>query len=70
MCCKMKGLTLKRGRQAWKWLAGICAAFWVIFAFILIVSDIPFFVVSFALTTIAVLSLLVIALAWAYTHDY
>jgi hypothetical protein len=59
-----------RGRQAWKLLAAIFAVFWLIFASILIVSELPFYVVSIALTTIAMLSLLIIALAWAYTHDY
>ncbi len=61
---------MKRSRQAWKLLAGIFAGFWVIFARVLITSGIPFYVVSIALTTTALLSLLTIALAWAYTHDY
>jgi hypothetical protein len=63
-------MTVQRGRQAWKWLASIFAGFWLLFAFVLIVAGIPFYVVSMALTTIALLSLLIVALAWAFTHDY
>ncbi|MFL5629438.1 MAG: hypothetical protein ACJ788_28005 [Ktedonobacteraceae bacterium] len=57
-------------RQVWKLLVGIFATFWVIFAIILITSGIPFYVVSIALTTIAMLSLLIIALAWAYQNNF
>jgi hypothetical protein len=56
--------------QAWQYLAGIFAVFWIFFAFILIITGFPIYVISIALTTIAMLSLLIIALAWAYTHDY
>jgi hypothetical protein len=56
--------------QAWKLLMGIFATFWVIFAIILIFSGIPFYVVSIALTTVAMLSLLIIALAWAYQNNF
>lgn len=56
--------------QAWKLLMAIFATFWVIFAIILIFSGIPFYVVSIALTTVAMLSLLVIALAWAYQNNF
>ncbi|GAC1348930.1 MAG: hypothetical protein NVSMB27_18500 [Ktedonobacteraceae bacterium] len=59
-----------RRLQAWQYLAGIFAVFWVCFAIILITTDFPFYVISIALTTIAMLSLLIIALAWAYTHDF
>jgi len=59
-----------RRLQAWQYLAAIFAVFWAFFAFILIITDFPFYVISIALTTIAMLSLLIIALAWAYTHDY
>ena len=57
-------------RQAWKYLAAIFVVFWVLFAIILIVSAFPFYVISTALTTIALLSLVITVLAWAYTHDY
>ena len=56
--------------QAWKLLMGIFAIFWVIFAIILIFSGIPFYIVSIALTTVAMLSLLIIALAWAYQNNF
>ena len=57
-------------RQAWKYLAAIFVVFWILFAIILIISAFPFYVISIALTTIGMLSLLITALAWAYTHDY
>jgi hypothetical protein len=57
-------------KQVWKYLIGIFAAFWVLFAIILFIGDIPFYVISIALTTVAMLSFLIVALAWAYTHDY
>ena len=54
---------------AWKYLIGIFAVFWVIFAIILIISDFPFYVISIALTTILLLSMLVVVLAWAYQNN-
>lgn len=57
-------------KQVWKYLIGIFAAFWILFAIILFIGDIPFYVISIALTTIAMLSFLIVVLAWAYTHDY
>ncbi len=54
---------------AWKYLVGIFAMFWVIFATILIMSDFPFYVISIALTTILLLSVLVVVLAWAYQNN-
>jgi len=57
-------------KQVWKYLIGIFAAFWVLFAIILFIGDIPFYVISIALTTVAMLSFLIVVLAWAYTHDY
>ncbi len=57
--------------QAWQYLTGIFAVFWVIFAIVLIIfSDFPFYVISIALTTIAMLSGLIIALAWAYQNNF
>ncbi len=56
-------------RQAWRYLTFVFAAFWVLFAVILIVSGFPFLIISMALTTIAVLSFLVIVLAWAYQNN-
>ena len=56
--------------QAWQYLIIVFAVFWVLFATILIIGDFPFFVISIALTTIAILSLGVIALAWAFQNDW
>lgn len=53
--------------QAWVYLAIVLAVFWVMLAIMLIVfSDFPFIVISMGLTTIAILSVLICALAWAY----
>jgi len=59
-----------RPRQAWKLLIPIFAVFWALFAVVLIAADFPFYIISIALSTILMLSILVVALAWAYTHDY
>jgi hypothetical protein len=59
-----------RSKQVWKYLIGIFTIFWIFFAIILIATEFPFYVISIALTTIAMLSALIIALAWAYTHDF
>ena len=57
-------------KQVWPYLIGIFAAFWILFAIILFIADIPFYVVSIALTTIAALSALITALAWAYQNNF
>jgi hypothetical protein len=67
---QIQGKQAMKGKQVWKYLIGIFAAFWILFAIILFIGDIPFYVISIALTTIAMLSFLIVALAWAYTHDY
>jgi hypothetical protein len=54
--------------EFWKWLIGILAVFWVIFAVFLIGADIPFVIVSMALTVVLGMSALVVGLAWAYQH--
>ncbi len=60
-----------RRLQAWQVLCVVFAAFWLLFAVVLIVfSRFPFYVISIALTTVLVMSVLIIALAWAYTHDF
>ena len=56
-------------RQAWKYLAAIFVVFWILFAIILIISAFPFYVISTALTTIALLSLVITVLAWAYQNN-
>ena len=59
-----------RRLQAWQYLIGIFTVFWVIFAIVLIITDFPFYIISIALTTTAMLSLLIIALAWAYQNNF
>ncbi len=59
-----------QSRQIWKYLIAIFGVFWLIFAVFLFLGDIPFYIISIALTTVLVLSGLIVALAWAYTHDY
>jgi hypothetical protein len=56
-------------KQVWQYLIGIFAAFWILFAIVLFIADFPFYVISIALTTIAMLSALIIALAWAYQNN-
>ncbi len=58
-----------RRLQVWQYLIGIFVVFWIIFAIVLFLSDIPFFVISIALTTIAALSFLIVLLAWAYQNN-
>jgi hypothetical protein len=56
--------------KTWKLLAVIFIVFWLLFAVILIVTGFPFYIISIALTTIAMLSVLVTALAWAYQNNF
>ena len=56
-------------RQIWKYLIGIFAAFWIIFAVFLFLGDFPFYIISIALSTVLVLSALIVALAWAYQNN-
>ncbi len=60
----------RRPRQAWQYLIGIFAVFWVIFAIFLVIGDIPFYIIMLALTTTAALSALVVALAWAFQNNW
>jgi hypothetical protein len=55
--------------EFWKVLIGILTVFWLIFAFFLIGADIPFVIVSMALTVVLAMSALVVGLAWAYQHN-
>jgi hypothetical protein len=55
---------------AWKYLIGVFAVFWVIFAIVLIATGFPFYIISIALSTVLVLSMLIIALAWAYQNNW
>lgn len=55
--------------QVWHYLIPVFTAFWILFAIIIITSGFPFLVVSLALPILALLSLLVIALAWAFQNN-
>jgi hypothetical protein len=50
----------------WKFLIGVLAVFWVIFAIVLFSANIPFLAVSMALTMVLAMSVVVVGLAWAY----
>jgi len=56
-------------RQIWKYLIAIFGAFWLVFAIFLFLGDFPFYIISIALTTVLVLSVLIVALAWAYQNN-
>ena len=61
---------MQQRKQIWQYLILIFAVFWVVFAIVLILSDFPFLVISMALTVIAVLSALIVALSWAYQNNW
>ncbi len=54
---------------AWKYLIGVFAAFWVILAIMLIIAGVPFYVITLSLTSILILSVAIVALAWAYQNN-
>ncbi len=56
--------------KPWQLLAIIFGVFWILFAIVLIVTGFPFYIISIALTTIAMLSVLVTLLAWAYQNNF
>jgi hypothetical protein len=54
----------------WPYLIIVFALFWIIFATVLILSGFPLIIITMALTTVAVLSILIVILAWAYINNY
>jgi hypothetical protein len=54
---------------AWKYLIPIFAVFWITLAIMMFIADFPFYVISIALTTILILSIAIVALAWAYQNN-
>jgi hypothetical protein len=58
----------ERHLQAWHYLIPVFAVFWIAFGSILILSGFLFLAVS-ALAVLALFSILIIALAWAYQND-
>jgi hypothetical protein len=65
-----KGLGLMRSIPAWKYLIGIFAVVWVVLAIMLFIADIPFYVITWSLTIILILSAAIVALAWAYQNNW
>ena len=58
-----------QGRQVWKYLIGIFAVFWVVLAVMLFVADFPFYIITWALSIILILSAAIVTLAWAYQKN-
>lgn len=56
----------QRQPMVWRYLVGVFAVFWIIFAIFLIIANIPFVIVSIALTADLAMSAVVVGLAWAY----
>jgi hypothetical protein len=54
----------------WKYLIGVFALFWVVLAIMLVIADTPFYMITLSLTIILIFSAVIVALAWAWTHDY
>lgn len=54
--------------QVWHYLIPVFITFWIIFGIVLITSDFLFLAIS-ALAVIALFSILIIALAWAYQNN-
>ena len=59
-----------RRTPAWVYLTFIFAIFLVILAIVLIISDFPFIIISIALSTILMLSIVIVGLAWAYQKNW
>lgn len=64
----MKRLKGMKPWQVWHYLIPALLVFWIIFAVVIVTSGISFLVFS-ALTVVAVFSLLVVALAWAFQNN-
>ncbi len=58
-----------RSIPAWKYLIGIFAIFWVVLAVMLFIADIPFYLITWSLSIILILSAAIVALAWAYQNN-
>ena len=58
-----------QSRQAWKYLIGIFAVFWIVLAIMFIIADFPFYIITLSLSIILVLSAAIVALAWAYQNN-
>jgi hypothetical protein len=52
--------------MVWKYLVVVFIVFWLVFALFLLNADIPFVIVSMALTVVLAMSAVVVGLVWAY----
>jgi hypothetical protein len=52
--------------MVWKYLVVVFIVFWLVFALFLLNADIPFVIVSMALTAVLAMSAVVVGLVWAY----
>ncbi len=59
-----------RSIPVWKYLIGVFAVFWVLLAIMLFIADVPFYMITLSLSIILMLSVAIIALAWAYQNNY
>jgi ABC-type Na+ efflux pump permease subunit len=59
----------QRRYAIWKFLIGVFAVFWLVFAIILFNANIPFLAVTMALSMVLAMSAVVVGLAWAYHND-
>ena len=57
-----------RSMQAWKYLIGVFAVFWVVLAIMMFIADFPFYIITLSLSIILILSVAIVALAWAYSR--
>jgi len=58
-----------RSRQAWKYLIGIFAVFWVVLAIMMFIAEFPFYIITLSLSIILILSVAIVLLAWAYQNN-
>ena len=59
-----------QNRQAWKYLIGVFAVFWVVLAIMFIIAGFPFYIITLSLSIMLVLSAAIVALAWAYQNNW
>lgn len=57
---------MQKSPMVWRYLLGVFAVFWITFALFLLNANIPFVIVSIALTVVLAMSAVVVGLAWAY----
>ena len=59
-----------QNRQAWKYLIGVFAVFWVVLAIVFIIAGFPFYIITLSLSIMLILSAAIVALAWAYQNNW